>query len=107
MAWIATDSEAYGFICCTIYTSQGEVAALRLSLPLPQGYSQLLDSPDTSLFSYKIVMAGGGGMDDHREISHFYQYEKNLFRQGTTGKFLIFTDMRKIDQKQFSFPLLI
>ncbi len=42
---------------------------------------------------------------DHRKISHFYQYENNLLRLGTTGKFFIFINMRKSDGKQFSFPL--
>ncbi len=41
MAWIVTASEACSSVRCTVYSSQGEAAALGLGLPLPQVYFRL------------------------------------------------------------------
>ncbi len=55
-ARIAAASEACGSVCCAIYTSREDAAPPRLSLPLPQVYSQLNTvsciDPLNSQFSY-------------------------------------------------------
>ncbi len=45
MARIMAAPESCGLVLCAIYTSQGEAAAPRLGLPLPQVFSQFFSFP--------------------------------------------------------------
>ncbi len=54
----AAASEACGSVRCTICTSRGEAATLCLGLPLPQVYSQLYLSNETSEEAFYVATLG-------------------------------------------------